>query len=224
MKENLRVRLSIIVWGALMVLLFVVATMVFSDDDTSGVDPLFQNVAQDAMRCKEIDGVAITVIERDGTTHNTAYGSLASGVIGNIKELSSLSYARQLMCDVERGVITLDNAIGSWMGVGHTDFSLSDASCYAIMLLNEGVADDTRLLSPAAVKELLTPNFGWHSPQYSSLLSEQTVEFCSKNSAIILDYAAGKAIVIVVDGSESFDADYFATMRSKIASVVAAME
>lgn len=219
-----------------MVLLFVVGVMVFAGDDESAVEnfgeeqqlpqhALFKGLATEIILSGEIDGVAISVIERDGTTYNLGGGSLTDSEIADVTELSPLSYIQQLLSDVERGVLTLDEAVDSvCMEVDYPKFSLHDASRYAIMLLNEGSIGDERLLSGAAIRELLTPNFGWYSPQYLSLLSAQTMEFCAQSCAMIVDREVGRAVVIVVDSKKPLDEASFAAIRSKVASMVAAME
>ena len=235
MKESIRVKLSLAIWGAIALVVVVVAVFVFTKEDVaegSAVAPqpttemaLFQGVAQDAILSGEVDGMAITIIERDGSTYKLGYGSLAEREITDIPELAPLRYMQQLLLDVECGSITLEQAVEA---VVHpkdcSPFSLNGASHYAIMLLNEGAIGNERLISRAAARELLSADFGWNEPQYMSLLSAESMEFCAQRSAMIVDREAGMAIVIVVDSEESLDKISFAAIRSKIASVAATME
>lgn len=234
MKESIRVKLSLAVWGAIVLIVAVVAVVVFTKDDvgesTREEQPvaemaLFQGVAQDAILSGEVDGVAITVIERNGNICKLGYGSLAGNEMSNLPELAPLRCMQQLLLEVERGEITLEQAIeGAALEDDCAPFSLNDASRYAIMLLNDGAIGDERILSRAAAQQLLTIDFGWSMPQYMSLLSDASIEYCSQRSAMIVDREAGMAIVIVVDSEEPLDEISFATMRSKVASVAAAKE
>ncbi len=234
MKESIRVKLAISVWVVGAILLFVVASIVLSDmfrkDDVraysslSSIELRLGNVAN-GMLSNEVRGVAISVIRRDGTVCSIAEGSLRDdkGIV--IPGLGSLDYLAEQMHSVEWGFITLDRVIEMRSkDYSYSRLSSDKVSNLAIMLLNDGVVGGERVLSPAAMRELMSCEFGWHALPYSSLLGGESKEFCTSQGAMILNLEMGVAIAIGVDSREPLDDEEFEALRSKVASVVAALE
>lgn len=234
MKESIRVKLAISVWVVGAILLFVVASIVLSDifrkDDVrascslSSIESRLGNVAN-GMLSSEVEGVAISVIKRDGTVCSIAEGSLRDDKPIVIPGLGSLDYLAEQMHSVELGFITLDRVIEmSSKDYSYSQLSSDEVSDLAIMLLNDGVVGGERVLSPAAMRELMSYKFGWRALPYSSLLGGESKEFSTSQGAMILNLEMGVAIAIGVDSQRPLDDEEFEALRSKVASVVAALE
>ena len=234
MKESIRVKLAISVWVVGAILLFVVASIVLSDmfrkDENkascslSSIESRLGNVAN-GMLSSEVRGVAISVVRRDGAVCSIAEGSLRDDKPIVIPGLGSLDYLAEQMHGVEWGYITLDRVIEmSSKDYSYSQLSSDEVSDLAIMLLNDGVVGGERVLSPAAMRELMSYKFGWHALPYSSLLGGESKEFCTSQGAMILNLEMGVAIAIGVDSQGPLDDEEFEALRSKVASVVAALE
>lgn len=231
MKEKTRVGLSIVLWVAMALLLFVAASVVFSREGDEVVKPSinertapFDSVVAETMTCGAVEGVAIALVEQDGAISCCGYGSLQDVGEFTTQDLSAMFHTQKLLNGVEVGAITLDEAARNDVAVEVYDATLLNIARFAQMLLGDGWVDDTKILSKVAVDRMLTPSFGWHSPRYISLLSDGAVEYCTEKSAIIVDREIGMALVVLVDGDECFGSESFMTLRSKLASVASAMD
>ena len=233
MKEKTRVGLSIVLWVAMALLLFVAAAVIFSREGEEAVKPSingrtapFDGVVAEAMTCGAVEGVAIALVEQGGTISCCGYGSLQDVGEFTTRDLCAVFHVQKLLNGVEVGAITLDEAVRNMYEVTMivSDVTLLNIARFAQMLLSDGWVDDAKILSKAAVDRMLTSGFGWHSPRYISLLSDGAVEYCTEKSAIIVDREIGMALVVLVDGVGYFDSESFMTLRSKLASVASAME
>lgn len=228
MKENTRVKMSIILWIAVAMVFIYCGIYVYNNINpepaTTAVEEsapslYFDKVADECVASGEFAGVAIAISERNGDSNIWSYGSLANMEDVWCYDIAELKNNILLLQHVEQGSITLAEALSA--DVDSSIATLNEATYIATMVLDEGVVNDEKVLSKASIKTLLTPAFGWDKPSYMSLLSPDAVEFCTSNCAIIVDNELGIAIVIVVDNDASLGGG-FATLRSRIASIAAA--
>lgn len=228
MKENTRVKMSIILWITVAMVFIYCGIYVYNNINPEPVAtaveesaPLlyFDKVADECVASGEFAGVAIAFVECNGDSNIWGYGSLANVEDVWCCDIAALKNNILLLQHVEQGSITLGEALLA--DVDSSIATLNEATYIATMVLDEGVVNDEKVLSKASIKTLLTPAFGWDRPSYMSLLSPDAVEFCTSNCAIIVDNELGIAIVIVVDNDASLGGS-FATLRSRIASIAAA--
>jgi hypothetical protein len=232
MKESIRVKLAISVWVVGAILLFVVASIVLTDmfrgnrdkEPLTQIELRLKNLA-DGMLSSDVEGVVISVVRRDGDVCSVACGTLLGENEPLVPGLGSLSYISGQMYGVERGDITLDSVIERYsMYDGSSRISFVELSNLAIMLLNGGVVGGERVLSNATIEEMMSHKLGWHQLSYSTLLGQESIEFCTSQGAMILNLEMGVAIAIGVDSQVPLDDEEFEALRSKVASVVAALE
>lgn len=105
---------------------------------------------------------------------------------------------------------------------GDCSTTMENMSRFVAMILDGGQSNNHRLLSRCGVDAMLTPSFGWNPTSYASLLGSSAVEYCGEASAIIIDKATGIGIIVVADLGGEKSAETFTSLRSRIASVVAA--
>ena len=233
MRENARVKLSILLWSAIAVAFIFCGIYVYNNvnpEPEAAVEGCvtveespFDAVARDVVASGEFNGVAIALVKPDGIVDIWGYGSLVKTENSPLCDIGNIDYALQLLQSVEQGGITLEEAL---LAVASSDdatsvATLDDTAHFASMMLEKGGVSGDRLLSYAAIKAMLTPAFGWNEVPYISLLSSEALEFCCSNTAIILDPTLRIAAVVVVEGGSLEQMDSFVTLRSRIASVAA---
>jgi hypothetical protein len=250
MNERLRVNLSVALWVTIALAVLVCGVYVIGNmgngptpaehPANSEVCP-FDEVANYALSHEGVEGVAVACVAADGKCLTFGYGSLDSGAILKPDSFATTLLSVAAMRYVERGAITLEQAhaiVGG--GVGEMEIgalglestfidgdkvttTIGDMSQLASMLIGDGSIGGRAILSKSGVDALLTQPFGWNKPSYLSLLTDEAVEYCARNWAMVLDRKAGVAVVVIVDSQNNLSGELFEDLRSKLASVARAI-
>jgi hypothetical protein len=250
MNERLRVNLSVALWVTIALAVLVCGVYVIGNmgnDPTPAEHPAnsevrpFDEVANYALSHEGVEGMAVACVAADGKCLTFGYGSLDSGATLKPDSFATTLLSVAAMRYVERGAITLEEAYAIVEGgvekldIGpicmentfidgkNVPTTIGDMSQLASMLIGDGSIGGRAILSKSGVDALLTPPFGWSKPSYLSLLTDEAVEFCARDWAIVVDRKAGVAVVVIVDSQNNLSGELFEDLRSKLVSVARAI-
>lgn len=237
MKDTYRVRLSLVLWAIIAVAFICCGVIAYqrleeeaaeapatTSDSLAVVAPESMDVSAtqlnyipmlvegDNAPFNALQSLAVVVVRNDSVVYRYTFGSpvesLPMPIMADVAALQS----------VEKGSISLDMLQPATVG----NTVLDDASRFMIMLLSKGEVKGRRMLSPCSVEMLLTPRFGWGATPYASLLGESAIEYSTASSALVVDTSRGVGIVVVANFDDAAATEEFASLRSHIASIVAA--